>query len=285
MENVTAFIDSKTLRFMLKDKVLPPAVECILISKSTCRPLRDKIAAIRERLEKYTDEELAVRDFEGDAERFREWAEYYIRYNEYALNLIKTKTEGVFYVIEDDFSELCLSIYDDWLEALDWIEIYDDYSRYNCIVRLKSGSGSGYNYYINSEKEVYLIESCDPEDKWDDGFDRGLVEIPHDYKVGDIIQYNEKYYVVSNLSPYIENGHKYRCGDSDISLLCMSYIHNDMHSCNGFFSHVEIPLMQAELADIGPLAYSEKRLLELRKVLIGELSFCDFIELYSNNIK
>lgn len=44
-------------------------------------------------------------------------------------------------------------------------------------------------------------------------------------------------------------------------------------------------LMQAELADLGPLAYSEKRLLELRKVLIGEQSICDFIELYSQNVK
>ena len=51
MEQITYFIDSQTLRRMLEDKTLPPAVECILVAQSACRSLTYKIIAIRERLD------------------------------------------------------------------------------------------------------------------------------------------------------------------------------------------------------------------------------------------
>ena len=58
MMNVLDFIDSPTLREMMKSKDIPPAIECILISQSDRRSITDKAAAIRERLDKYTDEDF-----------------------------------------------------------------------------------------------------------------------------------------------------------------------------------------------------------------------------------
>jgi hypothetical protein len=80
-------------------------------------------------------------------------------------------------------------------------------------------------------------------------------------------------------------GDIFRLDDTDMDLFCFGYFKNDIHSCGGTYGHCHIPILKAELADINSLTYSEKPLLELRKVLIGEYDFVDFIEMYSNNIK
>ena len=93
------------------------------------------------------------------------------------------------------------------------------------------------------------------------------------------------YYIIAKLSPYVEKERRIRLDDTDMDLFCFGYYKNDIHSCGGTYGHYHIPLLKAEVADIKSLRYSEKPLLELRKVLIGEYDFVDFLELYSNNIK
>ncbi len=284
MENVTSFIDSETLSFMLKDKVLPPAVECILISRSTCRPLRDKIAAIRERLDKYTDEELAVGDYEWDSENFRKFTEQYIQSCEYALSLIESEHEEAYYIAEDEFTECGSSVFDDWERALKWILTNDELCGYDCIIRrIRNEKSGGFRYYFNSKKEIYKTENRDSETDWSDKIESAFVELPHDYKIGNIICYYGNHYVIAKLSPYVKKERRIRLDNTDMALFCFGYYNNNIHSCGGTYGHCHIPILDAELADIKSLTYSEKPLLELRKVLIGERNFVDFLEMYSNN--
>ncbi len=166
------------------------------------------------------------------------------------------------------------------------IESNDELCGYDCIIRrIRNEKGGGFRYYFNSDKEIYKTENSDSDIDWRDKIESAFVELPHDYKIGDIICYDENYYIIAKLSPYVKKERRIRLDDTDMDLFCFGYFKNDIHSCGGTYGHYHIPILKAELADIKSLTYSEKPLLELRIVLIGEYDFVDFIEMYSNNIK
>ena len=56
--DVLTFIDSDTLREMLRGKELAPAVECILIAQSRKQCLTKKLEALTERADAYTETEF-----------------------------------------------------------------------------------------------------------------------------------------------------------------------------------------------------------------------------------
>ncbi len=126
MEQITSFIDSHTLRRMLECKTLPPAVECILIAHSACRSVTDKINAIRERLDTYTDEEFAVGDYEWHSKDFRQGAEYYINELEKALELLKDKNGNAVYLIEGEFPKYDRIVFDNWKDAFNEVCFSDE---------------------------------------------------------------------------------------------------------------------------------------------------------------
>ena len=53
--NIIDFMDSDTLREMLRGKQLEPAIECILIAQSEKQSMEHKLAALSERADAYSD--------------------------------------------------------------------------------------------------------------------------------------------------------------------------------------------------------------------------------------
>ena len=94
-------------------------------------------------------------------------------------------------------------------------------------------------YYI---KEIYKTENSDSDIDWRDKIESAFVELPHDYKIGDIICYDEKYYIIAKLSPYVKKERRIRLDDTDMDLFCFGYFKNDIHSCGGTYGHYHIPI-------------------------------------------
>lgn len=284
MEQITSFIDSQTLRRMLEDKTLPPAVECILIAQSTCRSVTDKINAIRERLDAYTDDEFAAGDYEWHIKDFRKGAEYYINELEKALELLKDNNGNAVYLIEDDFPEYDRIIFDNWKDAFNEVYFSDEWEEYHCISRRKIGQSSNTcKYYLDPQNVLYRIDISNMD--WEKELTSAFVELPHEYKVGDIIMYNNTYAVITDMSPFVKKKRLTPLDDTDMALYALQFGHDHLHSCGGAFGHIHVPVLKAELVDLSADTFCPEPLLMLRKVLIGEWRISDFIEYYSNNIQ
>ncbi len=284
MEKITLFIDSATLREMLEGKELPPAVECILISKSTCRSLSDKINAIRERLDAHSDEEFELGNYEWHLNDFRKGAENYIQELYLSLNCLKIKHSDTVFVIEDKYSPYDGAVFDNMDDAYRKARASAEPDEYYSISeRIKNTRHCPTRFDINPHGNIYSINTRDLE--WTEELHHAFADVPHDYKVGDIIRYCDKYAVITDLKPYVKKERRVPLDDTDMSLFCMEFVNDEFHSCGGAFGHIHVPILKAEMAEPSEYQRIPKPLLMLRSVLIGEMRLSDFIEIYSNNME
>lgn len=279
--NVLDFIDSSTLRKMLENREIPPAIECILIAQSKKCTVTEKAEAIRERLDKYTDEEFEEGIYSCPFDDFREGAERYIEHIEKAEKLLNEFEKNIIYVIRCD--DVCYdgAAFDSYEKALKLVRLaFGDECR---IVRRKINSlDPDMTYYLNKKKKIYDVRSQELEE--DESLAFSCAELNDDYKTGDIIRYgDEKYAVVAKNTPFKSMDSIDGCDYTDMSLYCIEYSAYPEHSCGGSFPHVHIPILEAELVDIDELPSELKPLKELSRVLKGEVNTVEFIQAYSNN--
>ena len=268
---------------MMEGKELSPAVECILISQSTCRSLDDKIKAIRERLDAHSDKELAAGEYEWHNKDFRKRAEQYLLYLTIALNCLKVAHDGTVFVIENENSPYDGAIFDNWDDAFKIARSTaepDEYYRISERVRNSLRCLNRYN--INPQDEIYGIDVYNMQHE--EELHHAFAEIPHNYKIGDIISYGNKYAVITELTTYKNKARTKPLDDSDMSFYAMQFGSLDFHSCGGAFGHIQVPILKAEMADLSDYPGCPKPLRMLSNVLTGKMSIPDFIELYSNKV-
>ena len=246
--NILNFIDSSALRKMMENRKIPPAIECILIAQSKRCTVTEKAAAIRERLDKYTDEELEEGIYSCSFDDFREGTERYIEHIEKAEKLLNEHEPNVIYVIRCD--DICYdgAAFDSYEKAVKLVRLaFGDECR---IVRRKiNGLDPDMTYYLNKKKKIYDVRSQELEE--DESLAFSCAELNDDYKTGDIIKYSdENFAVVVKNTHFASKDSIDGCDYTDMSLYCIEYSAKPEHSCGGSFSHVHIPILEAELADI-----------------------------------
>lgn len=284
--DVLQFIDSDTLREMLRDKELAPAVECILIAQSRKQPLTKKLEALTERAETYTNAEFRTGVYNlRDCENFADALRKYIVVMQQALQEKDAVSEDYIYQAYTDL-DLSNAVFTSFAAASNYLrrEIIDGMIEDECyeIIRRKINDSAAYPvvYLLNGNCEILSVRICNSEDLY---IEEAFAELPHTYQVGDIIAYQEDYYVIANVNRADENTRWLKHADyTDISLYCFEYSPDSSHSCSGTFGHAHIPLMQAERLQQDVLPCDMRPLIGFSMLMKGEMKNTDFLESYSN---
>ena len=282
--NVLDFIDSETLREMLRGKDLAPAAECILIAQSKKQPVKTKLAALTEFADAYSVAEFQtgvynLRDYDDFADALRK----YIAAVQNALQLTESPAEQYVYLVQEtDFSHE--TVFTSFAAAVKKLrrELYDDETGSILRRKLDDPAATPIIYTIDTAGEIVSVSFYEDED-WNIEF--AFAELPHTYQTGDIIEYKDEFYVVANVCYADENTRWLTHADyTDMSLYCFSYYPDKSHSCGGTFGHYHVPLLAAERVKPDDLPYDMRPLKGFSLLMNGEMKSTDFLESYSNGL-
>lgn len=126
-KNYIDYIDSRTLRDYYRTTPLPPAMMCILIAQSHCRPLADKLAALREILAATPPEDFADGEYQlacNDSD-FAAALERHIRRKEERLADFLAPSPDVVYVPHDPRGGYDLASFATFAECLAFMSPID----------------------------------------------------------------------------------------------------------------------------------------------------------------
>ena len=282
--DILQFIDSDTLREMLRGKQLEPAIECILISRSRKQPMEDKLAAFLERWQAFSAADFQEGVFHlPDTDDFKKALGIYMEKMLQAMvppaqadaDHIFQTSPG-FIAQENVFRNFSDAVYD---------IRYRNFEN-KCIIRraVDSSGAQPVFYELNDNYEISSVEILSyDDDDWN--IENSFAELPHEYQVGDIVQYQDEYFVIANISRATKETRWLDFADSgDMSLYCFAYCPNKLHSCGGTYGHAHIPILQAERIAPDDLPDDMKPLLALSLMLKGEMKITDFLESYSNGM-
>ena len=281
--DVLDFIDSGTLREMLREKKLEPAVECILIAQCSKQSMKNKLAALTEREKVYSDKDFQAGVYHlRDSDSFADSLRRYITEMQNKLDLAETACDDCFFqVIAED--ERHSHAFHSYSEAVQYIRSSGPpYESRIMRGKLNDTDESLFCYFLNDDLEISNILHFEDYD-WN--IEEAFMDLPDDYQVGDIVQdlNHHAFYVIA----HIEHATKETCwlkyaDYGDMSLYCLGYYPNTMHSCGGSFGHVHNNILQMELANPADLPNKMKPLLALSLLLKGKMRITDFLESYSN---
>ena len=154
-----------------------------------------------------------------------------------------SQSDNEVYIIDADCLIIDKSVFKTFEAAVNVVrnKLDDDEG---CIIIKRNTDESRYNemrIYLNNKKEIYDIDFWDSNET---GFDtefsiqNAYAELPHLYKVGDILRYREEYAVIVNVGRYETlPDYKKHSDDTDMCLLCLGYYVDRAHSCGGSFCH------------------------------------------------
>ena len=285
--NVFDFIESKTLRQHLSGQVLAPAIECIIIAQSCCRSLEDKLEALEERYETYSVEEFKNGVYHSCANDFKTALARYISFKYQELILINITDEESVFIIRSDRPAVDLSTWRTLEDAIKFVhKKLDDDELFTINHRKVSNDYElGSSLLFNKNRELYDIETHYFEEYFEEeyGIRNAYAEIPHLYKIGDIVKSGDEYAVVADVKHNMVLPEYMKHSDyTDMCLYCLGYYKDQLHSCNGAFGHSHFPILQTELCPEEELPESKKELIILSRLLKGEIRLADFLEMYSN---
>ena len=277
--DVLDFMESKTLRSQLKEE-LPPAVQCILIAQNQTQPMTDKLAALQERYQQYSDADYQSGIYNlRECSDFRQAVKCFIDEMQHLLSLPETVDEN--YVFQaDDKNLINNNVFRSFSDAVRCIEKNDPDNR--CITRrsIDRADEQPVTYYLNDACQITMI---DPHEFYEWDLTEGYVYIPHDYQAGDLIRYQEHYYIIAEPLRLTEKPKWMVHSDCyDMSLYCFSFMRDRCHSCQGSYGHEHIPILLAERIEESDLPEGDQPLLALSMVLKGKMRVVDFLESYSN---
>ena len=281
--DVFDFIDSGTLREMLREKKLEPAVECILIAQCSKQSMKNKLAALTEREKAYSDKDFQAGVYHlRDSNSFADSLRHYITELQNKLDLAETVCDDCcFQVIAEDEQYSCA--FHSYSKAVQYIRSSGPPYESRIIRRkLNDADVSPVCYFLNDDQKISDILLFDDYD-WN--IEEAFAELPDDYQVGDIVQdlNHHSFYVIAHIEHATKETRWLEYADyGDMSLYCLGYYPNTMHSCGGSFGHVHNNILQMELADPADLPNKMKPLLALSLLLKGKMRITDFLESYSN---
>ena len=280
--DVLQFIDSDTLREMLRGQTLAPAVECILIAQSKKQPVKMKLAALAERAEAYADEAFRTGVYNlRDSDDFADALRKYIAAMQTTLQLTESPVPQYVYLVQEtDLSQE--TVFTSFASAANALrrELFEDETGSILRRKLDDPAAPPVIYTLNAAGEIVSVSIYEDED-WN--IEEAFAELPHTYQTGDIIEYNDEFYVVANICYADENTRWLKhADDTDMSLYCFGYSPDKSHSCGGTFGHFHVPLLAAERAKPDALPFDMRPLKGFSLLMKGEMKNTDFLESYSN---
>lgn len=280
--DILQFIDSDTLREMLREQTLAPAMECILIAQSKKQPMKMKLEALTERAEAYADEAFRTGVYNlRDSDDFADALRKYIAAMQRALQLTESPAAKYVYLVQESSlsQETAFTSFAAAAKTLRH-EIDDDETGNILRRKLDDPAATPIIYTLNAAGEIVSVSVYEDND-WN--IEYAFAELPHTYQTGDIIEYNDEFYVVANVSYADENTRWLKhADDTDMSLYCFGYSPDKSHSCGGTFGHFHVPLLAAERAKPDDLPFDMRPLKGFSLLMKGEMKNTDFLESYSN---
>lgn len=284
--SILDFIDSYTLRQQLKGEELPPAIECILISQCKRETLANKLKALQERYDTYSAEEFQKGVYNcvynTEPKDFKQTLSYYINYKRYLLDEIRDTDENTVFVVENDgyFLKKAYTKLDEAMHNA----IVEEFCGPFPIIKHKLNSKDGVlrRVFLTSWGEIADITCFDfTYSEYD--LQCAYAEIPHKYKIGDIIEYDGKYAVVADVKiNRIKPKYMNHSCHTDMCLFCLRYCEDSLHSCGGSFCHDHFPILETGICSENELPERYRPLIGLSKLFKGEMRTVDFLEMYSN---
>ena len=278
--DVLQFIDSDTLREMLRGKEFAPAVECILIAQSEKQNMDKKLRALIERGEAYT-----TADFRRGIYNLRVSNDFavildmYIEALIFAMNQTESEPsdEYLYYAPVFPYMEPC-STFAAAVERTGQ-EMNDGERAMILRQRADDSEAPAFRYYISKTGEIMDIR-FDGDEDWN--IKLAFAEIPHSFQTGDIICAEGYYFVAADESHADENARWLRNADhTDMGLNCIEFYPDKTHSCGGMFGPRNVPVLSAERVKPDDLPLEMRPLTGLHLLLKGKLQLTDFLESYS----
>ena len=278
--SVLEFIISETLRSQLQNKVLPPAVECILISQDPIQPLGKKLEALQERYDAYSEAQFAEGIYHISANRsFKELLGNFIIRMREEMNPRDDESGSFIYICDDgDYHGGSF----DFLEKAMKRCVDCEYGRAVIIKQKINEPGYPNTVYVMNTPEINRIFVHD-ENSFMFDLPEAFAEMPHDFHEGDII-YDKlggaDYLVIVNAHNQTENPDWLAKADfSDMKLECLGLYFDRF---GGRFCRRKVPLINAELVKSTdfPREYLPLRALSL--VIQKKVELSDFLIAYSN---
>ena len=192
--SVADFYHSQTMKAYFANLSLPPVIECILINRSK-HSIFDKIEALSERYEAYSEEDFEITDYnlkKVNGKDYKKKLGEYIAFIKQKADLIKKPMPGIYY----DVSLICIE-----QEELDDIE----FRSFSKALRYARTKGEGNNiditrrnrndgldiniYNLTRDYQVYRFTCLDQI-----YLDSAKFELPHVFHAGDRLKwgYNSK---------------------------------------------------------------------------------------------
>ena len=263
---------------------LEPAIECILISRSRKQPMEDKLAAFLERWQAFSAADFQEGVFHlPDTDDFKKTLGIYMEKMLQAM--VPPAQADADHIFQTSLGFIAQeNIFRTFSDAVYDIR-YRNFEN-KCIIRrtVDSSDAQPVFYELNDNYEISSVEILSYEDD-DWNIENSFAELPHEYQVGDIVQHQDEYFVITNISRATKETRWLDFADSgDMSLYCFAYCPNKLHSCGGTYGHAHIPILQAERIAPEDLPDDMKPLLALSLMLKGEMKITDFLESYSNGM-
>lgn len=317
----TSFIPSHTIREHLGSlPPLPPALQCIIIAKSRCRSLAEKLNALRAIRENTPVEAFAEGNYGnvGDKEQgallgyppdppFVEVLDNYIFNRQMMLEEFLRETPSAFYSIKagDSFLDgMLFTTFKDAIYALkhadqleDCGDIYDgglfSSSLTPIFIRRVEKDGFPWNGTItasltfeNKIRDVWRDNSDSFSERTICGTAKDLpeyyAEIPHPFKPGDIVSNICEFFVVTGeaFKPGHDNDHFGR-DDDTMRLEVLRFEKNVLHSCGCCFRHEELPILELERGKASELPEESRILSKVSPLIAQTPELASFLEAYS----
>lgn len=281
--SILDFIDSDTLREHLRNQMIEPAIECILIVHSRNCSIEKKLEALKERYNTYSAEDFNKGTFYCREKDFKSALKEYIDSSGKVLDdMYRPDNNHIFSAHATDNIGFH-GTFNTFEAAIDEVK-KNHYENEFCIVKARI------NEFENVTDITALInENGEPYDLWNLYNDRigwslygAYAWIPHRYATSDIVvfTYDNTFAVVveDNRSPIKTTG----LDMNDMTVRCVVFEKNACHSSGGVFIQRDFSLLRIESCKESEMEECPKELIRLSHLIKGGISAAEFLEEYSN---
>ena len=281
--SVLDFIDSSTLREHLRNQTLEPAVECILIVQSRTRSFEEKLEALKERYETYSDDEFRKGKYNCRENDFKAALKKYIDATEKVIADMYLEEDNYIYLVLDKHSEGLFNTYNNALNAVKMRNLETECRIYKEKINDFKKSIRHTRVWVNKHMVPFEIWNHNHNDIFS-SFEGAYAWIPHRYAIGDLISTCFD----GNFAVVVDNG---KCPPNikkfdllNMTLKCVTFEKKEYHSCGGIFIQERFPILRIESATAEELEKCPKELIGFRHLVKDGISAAEFLEEYSQGI-
>ncbi|MBP5361629.1 MAG: hypothetical protein J6Y71_01165 [Ruminococcus sp.] len=280
--SVLDFIDSDTLRDHLRNQTLEPAIECIMITHSIKSSIEKKLEALKERYDTYSAEDFKLGTYYCRENDFKYALKEHINTTEKVLaDMYRSDDNYVYNVrnIETLFDQVTFTTFE---AAID--EIKQNHTGSQFIIaktRINEFANDDIKAFLNEQGVIYDVMWTSFKGSIDMSLYGSYAWIPHRYVAGDIVVptcYNTFAVVVEdNKRPLTTSG----LNNNNISVRCMQFAEDNLHSCGGQFVQHNLSLFEIEYCKKSEMNECPKELIRFSQFIKGWISAAEFLEEYS----